>query len=506
MLSKSLFVISLLALEASAFWRLPCRQRLALERIDPIDTPGKVAHHVHTIHGGNGFSQAGTNDDLRASTCSSCSVKEDKSAYWTPNMYWEAPDGSLTALNQTGGMLVYYLQRGDNIQPFPPNLRIIAGDNRLRDFPWTDLEKSLWAPAGLSTNQPFLRQQAIGFNCLNYNQPAEAALGLNSIPQDRLCVDGLRAEVFFPSCWDGKNVDSDDHRSHMAYPDTMDNGKCPPTHPVRVPSLFFETIWNVNAVAGKGGRLVFSNGDATGYGYHGDFMNGWEQDVLERAINTCTDPSGIVEKCQEFTFYTEAEYSQCTKKPEIKEDVWGPMMQLPGCNVITSGPAYAAMGGCADDKKNDLSSAKPNLPAFNDLGKGLVGKLPEFADSAASNVASAAGSAIAKAKAAAPAAPAVPAVNSPAAAPAAAAAPIVAEAAAPAGDVSAPGPAKPVANDPYLVVVTVTSYVHAPTSTKTVQAQDAVVTVTGQTQTVTVTAGHADASKLANAHKRRHHL
>lgn len=47
-----------------------------------------------------------TNDDLRDSTCSSCSVKEDKSAYWTPNLYWEAPNGELTALNQTGGMLV----------------------------------------------------------------------------------------------------------------------------------------------------------------------------------------------------------------------------------------------------------------------------------------------------------------------------------------------------------------------------------------------------------------
>jgi hypothetical protein len=117
---------------------------------------------------------------------------------------------------------------------------------------------------GLSTNQDFLRQRAIGFNCLNYDEPAAAALGLHTIPQDKECPDGLRAEVFFPSCWDGVNADSDDHRSHVAYPSTMDDGDCPDGYPVRLPSLFFETIWDVAAVAGQGGTLVFSTGDQLG--------------------------------------------------------------------------------------------------------------------------------------------------------------------------------------------------------------------------------------------------
>jgi len=54
-----------------------------------------------------GFARNATNADMRASTCTSCSVKEDKSAYWTPNLYWQSPDGMFTAVNQTGGMLVY---------------------------------------------------------------------------------------------------------------------------------------------------------------------------------------------------------------------------------------------------------------------------------------------------------------------------------------------------------------------------------------------------------------
>ena len=50
---SALIAIALLSLEATAFWRLPCRQRLSLDRIDPIDTPGALAYHAHTIHGGN---------------------------------------------------------------------------------------------------------------------------------------------------------------------------------------------------------------------------------------------------------------------------------------------------------------------------------------------------------------------------------------------------------------------------------------------------------------------
>jgi hypothetical protein len=161
--------------------------------------------------------------------------------------------------------LSYYLQRGENLRNFPPDFRMIAGDNRLRNFTWNDnIQKSDFVFYGLNTNQAFLRQKAIGFNCLNYDEPANAALGLQHIPQGADCKDGLRAEVFFPSCWNGKDSDSPDHRSHVAYPSTVDDGVCPEGFEHRLPSLFFETIWDVGVVTGKGGRLVFSNGDATG--------------------------------------------------------------------------------------------------------------------------------------------------------------------------------------------------------------------------------------------------
>lgn len=284
-----------------------------------------------------------------AGSCSSCQVKQDKSSYWTPAMYFQHADtGKLEIVPQTGGMLVYYLQRGDNVTAIPPGLRMLAGDPFLRSFPYRTIEKSLWQEQ--DRTEDALRQKAVGFNCLNYNEPANAALGLRAMPEDpSKCKDGLRAEVFFPSCWDGKRVDAPDHKDHMRYPTLMDDGTCPDTHPIRIVSLFFETIWDVGAFSESEGKYVFSDGDPLGYGYHGDFMNGWDQEVLEQAVAECRDPSGIVEKCGVFEHYTEDEMLSCTvKNIDVEEDVTGPMDKLPGCNPITYGPGRAPKATCDD--------------------------------------------------------------------------------------------------------------------------------------------------------------
>jgi hypothetical protein len=67
-------------------------------------------------------------------------------------------------------------------------------------------------------------------------------------------------------CWDGKNLDSPDHKSHMAYP-TGNN--CPSTHPVRVPQILYETAWDTTAFNNPADwpedgsqPFVFSTGDS----------------------------------------------------------------------------------------------------------------------------------------------------------------------------------------------------------------------------------------------------
>jgi hypothetical protein len=38
---------------ANAFWRMPCHDRTALARLDPIVDKGTASSHGHTIHGGS---------------------------------------------------------------------------------------------------------------------------------------------------------------------------------------------------------------------------------------------------------------------------------------------------------------------------------------------------------------------------------------------------------------------------------------------------------------------
>lgn len=118
-------------------------------------------------------------------------------------------------------------------------------------------------------------QEAVLYACLNYNGPATPQT--NGFPTVN-CPDGLRSQVYFPSCWDGVNLDSADHKSHMAYPvDGFDHGTCPDSHPQPLISLFYEIIWNTPDFAndwyGSGQPFVWSMGDPTGYGFHGDFVS-----------------------------------------------------------------------------------------------------------------------------------------------------------------------------------------------------------------------------------------
>ena len=151
---------------------------------------------------------------------------------------------------------------------------MIAGDSTRRnysiaddDYKNPDPEKSLWAMLG-QTTQADLAQRAIGFNCLDYSKAPEGSLYRHYLPDkdylDANCGNGVRFEIMFGSCWDGHNLDSADHKSHVAYPDLVMNGNCPPSHPVRLPGLFYEIIWETTVFKGKPGQFVISNGDPIG--------------------------------------------------------------------------------------------------------------------------------------------------------------------------------------------------------------------------------------------------
>ena len=233
-----------------------------------------------------------------------------------------------------GGMTVYYLQRrGDNqtekLHAFPQGFRMVAGDPFTRTYDGS------------------LAAQGISFNCLGANKPETN--GFPDIP----CPGGLRAQVYFPQCWDGVNLDSVDHKSHMSYPDgnVYNGGNCPSSHPVHTVSIFFELLYDTALFSDQwvDGQIpfVFAQGDATGFGFHGDFFNGWDVEVLQEAIDTCTDDSGRVEDCAAVTMFTDQECNDCKLPTSVSESTSGKLAALPGCNSVTYGPERATSGTCS---------------------------------------------------------------------------------------------------------------------------------------------------------------
>jgi hypothetical protein len=339
------FFLAAASAPANAYWRMTCGL-VQTGRVDPIVFPGVVSPHVHRIMGANTLSASSNFSSLQRSRCTSCEVQKDRSAYWTPQLYYQYDNGSFVEV-PGGGIAAYYLGRGDvtdDLVPFPPGLRMVSGDPFARALNTT---ATTWDGSTLIADRT-------NFACLS-DSPLPETQNLTYTN----CKDGLRAQVKFPSCWDGIHLYKED-QSHVAYLSALDNGKCPPTYPVHFMTIFIETWYQVDNVPGKGnggpGRFVFANGDPTGYGFHADFMNGWDNQTLYNAIRQCAVNDSITgiqspDQCPAFQDMLDPYPDQnCgPQSPLVDEQVGGWLDKLPGCNAVQVGPAAATpVTTCSD--------------------------------------------------------------------------------------------------------------------------------------------------------------
>ncbi len=214
---------------------------------DPIVHPNMAGmSHLHQFLGNRTTNAASTAQSL-AGQATTCSAAADSSAYWGPMLYQNG-----TAVPAMSA-LIYY--RGGShrdpgtIRAFPAGLRMIAGSATTTGPLPTDAVA--WMCQGMAT------RSATPPNC-----------GGNA----------LVLQIRFPDCWDGRNLDSADHKSHMAY--TV-SGMCPSNYPVPVPLLEYNFRYKTFGNTG----LTLASGSA--YTYHADFFNAWNQTALGGFISSC---------------------------------------------------------------------------------------------------------------------------------------------------------------------------------------------------------------------------
>ncbi|MCF6474134.1 DUF1996 domain-containing protein [Nonomuraea sp. MG754425] len=223
---------------------------------DPIIFPGLPgASHMHSFFGSrvtNAYTQL---SDLQ-NGATNCNPAVDRSSYWVPTLY---QDGAPV---EPAIVTFYYLGEGvrddiiARIQALPLGLRIVAGNAKAT------------APDDSTISR---------WSCLHAGHVGASKDFVN-------CPSGTMLESYldFPQCWNGRDLDSADHKSHMAYPVA---GACPSTHPVPVPKLRQVIRYPVS-----GDPSHFRLASGAGFTMHGDFFNAWPADEMERRVRDCIRP------------------------------------------------------------------------------------------------------------------------------------------------------------------------------------------------------------------------
>lgn len=220
---------------------------------DPIVFQNQAGvSHMHEFFGNRSTNANSTLTSLKAAT-TNCNPASDKSAYWVPTLYKNgqpiAPD-SVT--------MYYQGIQPENATAFPQGLRYVVGNSKATNP--NDNPAARWS---CTTQSPSDR------NFLN-------------------CPPGTKVETYldFPTCWNGRDLDTANHRDHMAF---ALGQTCPSTHPVVMPRLEFLITYPVNGTGlSLGGTINGANvTSAPGYTFHGDFMNAWDQAELQRRVTNC---------------------------------------------------------------------------------------------------------------------------------------------------------------------------------------------------------------------------
>ena len=254
---------------------------------DPIVYPGQPGRaHLHQFFGNLGANANSTYESLRASGDSTCMNELNRSAYWMPAML----DGRGNVV-RPDNVSVYYKRRpksdpfcttaADGCVNIPRGLRLIFG--------WDQTQPTVPQPENVSH---------FNFKCVANFHPTTAAFP-NMVEPLKDCKVGqqLVGVIQTPVCWDGHNLDSPDHRSHVV--DMIRDGttnwqsQCPATHPKLLPQFTMGVQWTIGAEDDPTKWTLSSDhmkpGALPGETFHSDYFEGWEESIRARWHAGCID-------------------------------------------------------------------------------------------------------------------------------------------------------------------------------------------------------------------------
>jgi len=247
---------------------------------DPIVYPGQPGKsHLHQFYGNTSANAYSTYTSLRQNGQSTCMSPVNRSAYWMPALLdgkgnVVRPDFVSIYYKRWPSTSPYCTQRALACVGIPNGLKFIMGRNML------DLSQP---PTG---NFHFLCE-GVGSQTGYATMPEALAV----------CSPGhhLYTVIDAPMCWDGVNLDSPDHRSHVSYQVDTHLGyyACPTDHPYRIPVFTMSVAYAI--VDGDDTSLWTFSSDAEapnephGSTFHADYFEGWDNTVMAMWMDNCIE-------------------------------------------------------------------------------------------------------------------------------------------------------------------------------------------------------------------------
>jgi hypothetical protein len=271
-------------------FRFTCGGDGPLKSDDPLlypKQPGKS--HLHKFWGNLAIDAGSTPESLRQARSSNCNSNPytlNRSGYWMPALIDDQ-----NMVRNPDHVSVYY-KRERSVSKY------CTEGSAVRKGICAALPNSIRFIFGWDPTKPDLVAQGMSWYCTTgtsqhyknlddlFNSGCVAGPDRNGQPSIMV------ADLAAGNCWDGKNLDSPDHRAHIAYDrwvNTATGGfyQCPSTHPYVIPMTENKVVWTVTADmigtradGSKYSRVKLSSdhmkpGAKPGETMHADYIEAW---------------------------------------------------------------------------------------------------------------------------------------------------------------------------------------------------------------------------------------